>query len=39
MFFAPDETISLERLTAGMYFFRIEKDGKTKTVKLIMINH
>jgi uncharacterized repeat protein (TIGR02543 family) len=30
---SPDETISLERLPAGLYFFRLEKDGKTKTVK------
>jgi uncharacterized repeat protein (TIGR02543 family) len=29
----PDETISLPHLPAGLYFFRLEKDGKTKTVK------
>jgi uncharacterized repeat protein (TIGR02543 family) len=29
----PDETISLEKLPAGVYFFRLEKDGKAKTVK------
>jgi hypothetical protein len=31
----PDETIRLEHLPAGVYFFRIEKDGKAKTVKVI----
>ena len=30
----PDETIHLEHLPAGMYFFRIEKDGQMKTVKV-----
>jgi hypothetical protein len=30
-----DETISLERLPAGMYFFRLEKDGVVKTVKAV----
>jgi hypothetical protein len=30
---SPDETVHLEGLPAGMYFFRLEKDGKTKTVK------
>ncbi|MDR1864715.1 MAG: T9SS type A sorting domain-containing protein [Bacteroidales bacterium] len=30
---AQDETVHLEGLPAGMYFFRLEKDGKTKTVK------
>jgi hypothetical protein len=30
-----DETIRLEHLPAGVYFFTIEKDGKTKTVKVI----
>jgi hypothetical protein len=31
----PDETIRLEHLPAGVYFFRIEKDGKAKTVKAV----
>jgi hypothetical protein len=31
----PDETIGLEQLPAGVYFFRLEKDGKMKTVKAI----
>ena len=31
----PDETLRLEHLPAGVYFFMIEKDGKTKTVKAI----
>jgi hypothetical protein len=31
----PDETIHLEKLPAGMYFFRIEKDGKAKTIKAV----
>jgi uncharacterized repeat protein (TIGR02543 family) len=30
-----DETISLDKLPAGLYFFRLEKDGKTKTVKAV----
>jgi hypothetical protein len=30
---AQDETVHLEGLPAGMYFFRLEKDGETKTVK------
>jgi uncharacterized repeat protein (TIGR02543 family) len=30
---AQDETVHLEGLPAGMYFFRLEKDGKTKTMK------
>jgi len=30
----PDETLRLEYLPAGVYFFRVEKDGKTKTVKM-----
>ena len=29
------ETISLERLPAGLYFLRLEKDGKTKTLKAV----
>jgi len=33
----PDETIRLEHLPAGMYFFRLEKDGKVKTEKMIKI--
>jgi uncharacterized repeat protein (TIGR02543 family) len=31
----PDETIRLEHLPAGVYFFRIEKDGRAKTLKVI----
>jgi hypothetical protein len=31
----PDETISLEKLPAGLYFFRLEKAGKVKTVKAV----
>jgi hypothetical protein len=31
----PDEIISLENLPAGLYFFRLEKDGKAKTVKVV----
>jgi hypothetical protein len=31
----PDETIRLEHLPAGVYFFRMEKDGKTKTEKVV----
>jgi len=31
----PDEIIRLERLPAGVYFFRLEKDGKVKTMKAI----
>jgi hypothetical protein len=30
-----DETIRLEHLPAGVYFFTIEKDGKAKPVKAI----
>ncbi|MDR1672615.1 MAG: T9SS type A sorting domain-containing protein, partial [Bacteroidales bacterium] len=30
-----DETIHLERLPAGLYLFRLEKDGKTKTLKAV----
>jgi hypothetical protein len=32
---SPDETIHLEWLPAGMYFFRVEKDGKAKTIKAV----
>jgi hypothetical protein len=32
---SPDETIRLEHLSAGTYFFTIEQDGKMKTVKVI----
>ncbi|GHT24927.1 hypothetical protein FACS189430_10740 [Bacteroidia bacterium] len=32
---SPDETISLEKLPAGLYFFRLEKDGKVKTLKAV----
>ena len=31
----PDETIRLEHLPAGVYFFMFEKDGKEKTVKVV----
>ena len=31
----PDETIRMEHLPTGMYIFRVEKDGKMKTVKAI----
>ena len=30
-----DETIHLEYLPAGVYFFRFEKDGKSQTVKVL----
>jgi hypothetical protein len=30
-----DETIHLERLPAGLYLFLLEKDGKTKTLKIV----
>ena len=33
----PDETIRLEHLPAGVYFFRFENDGKTKTVKVVKL--
>jgi hypothetical protein len=32
-----DETVHLERLPAGLYFFRLEKDGKVKTLKAVKI--
>jgi uncharacterized protein YjdB len=32
---SPDETLQLEHLPAGVYFFRLEKDGKAKTVKTV----
>ncbi|GHT78809.1 hypothetical protein FACS189464_2880 [Bacteroidia bacterium] len=32
---SPDEIISLEQLPAGLYFFRVEKDGKAKTLKAV----
>jgi hypothetical protein len=31
----PDETISLEKLPSGVYFFHLEKGGKAKTVKAV----
>jgi hypothetical protein len=31
---ADDEVIRLDKLPAGMYFFRLEKDGRTKTIKV-----
>ncbi|MDR0712837.1 MAG: InlB B-repeat-containing protein, partial [Bacteroidales bacterium] len=30
-----NETLSLEQLPAGLYLFRLEKDGKTKTLKMV----
>ncbi|MDR1342298.1 MAG: GH32 C-terminal domain-containing protein [Prevotellaceae bacterium] len=30
-----EETIALEKLPAGLYFFRLEKDGKTQTTKMV----
>ena len=30
-----DETLQLAHLSAGIYFFRIEKDGNSKTVKMV----
>jgi hypothetical protein len=32
---STDEIIRLENLPAGMYFFRLEKDGQTKTQQII----
>ncbi|MDR1584399.1 MAG: T9SS type A sorting domain-containing protein, partial [Prevotellaceae bacterium] len=32
---APEETVSLKRLPAGLYFFRLEKGGKRQTVKTV----
>ncbi|GHT23089.1 hypothetical protein FACS189430_05850 [Bacteroidia bacterium] len=32
---SPDEIISLEKLPAGLYLFRIEKDGKARTLKAV----
>jgi hypothetical protein len=29
------EIVHLEQLTVGAYFFRVEKDGKTKTIKAV----
>jgi len=34
---SPDEIIRLEHLPVGVYFFRLEKDGKVKTEKMIKI--
>jgi len=34
MLSSPDETIILEHLPAGIYFFRFEMNGMTKTVKV-----
>ncbi len=31
----PDETIHLESLPDGMYFFRLEKDKQVKTIKVV----
>ena len=31
----PDETIRLEQLPSGVYFFTIESDGQSKTVKIV----
>jgi hypothetical protein len=35
----PDETINLEKLPAGMYLFRLEKDGKAKTIKAVKVDN
>jgi len=35
MIISPDETVKLEHLQAGVYFFRLEKDGKEKTFKVV----
>ena len=35
MITSADETIPLEHLPAGVYFFLFEKDGKTKTVRVV----
>ena len=35
MITSADETIRLEHLPAGVYFFLFEKDGKTKTAAMI----
>ncbi|GHT80676.1 hypothetical protein FACS189467_3410 [Bacteroidia bacterium] len=32
---SPDETISLESLPAGLYFFQVEKSGAVKTIKAV----
>ncbi|MDR1667118.1 MAG: autotransporter-associated beta strand repeat-containing protein, partial [Bacteroidales bacterium] len=32
---ATDEIVSLEHLPTGLYLFRLEKDGKTKTMKIV----
>jgi uncharacterized repeat protein (TIGR02543 family) len=32
---SPDETLRLDYLPAGVYFFRFEKDGKAKTEKVV----
>ena len=34
---SPGETVKLEDLPAGVYFLRLVKDGKTKTVKVVKI--
>jgi len=34
---SPDETINLAHLPAGVYFFRFENDGMTKTVKVMKL--
>ena len=31
----PDETLRFENLPAGVYFFRLEKDGNVKTIKMV----
>ena len=35
MITSPDETISMERLPAGLYLFRLEKNGTVQTVRVI----
>ena len=32
---SPDETIHVEHLLPGMYLFRVEKNGKMKTVRVV----
>ena len=34
----PNETIRLEHLPAGIYIFRLEKDGKPQTIKVVKMN-
>ena len=34
----PDEIIRLHHLPAGVYFFRVEKDGRVRTLKGVRVN-